>query len=135
MDLLVAPPRTEHDVCVFTTLLMWLLLFFFSAGGQAIPPKGTEHYYQAVTATLSNVESFYRHFEVPGLGHCFGGRSGSPTTLFDQLRAWVENGTASESVPVEVKRLDEEVEKRILCALTLREPNQKTKAGVATADC
>ena len=64
---------------------------------QAIPPKDTEHYYQAVSSTLSDVETFYRHFEVPGLGHCFGGRSGSPTTLFDKLRAWVENGTAPES--------------------------------------
>ena len=123
-------------VCVFTTLLMWRL--FVLQADQAIPPKGTKHYYQAVTATLSNVESFYRHFEVPGLGHCFGGRSASPTTLFDQLRAWVENGTAPEYVPVEVKRLDKEVEKRILCPYPQRaerEPMTNGTCGAATVDC
>ena len=82
---------------------------------QAIPPKGTENYYQAVRNTLPNVETFYRHYEVPGLGHCFGGRSGSPTTLFKQLGAWVENGTATGSVSIEVKELEDEVQKRVLC--------------------
>lgn len=104
---------------------------------QAVPPKGTEHYYQAVRSTLPDVETFYRHYEVPGLGHCFGGRSGSPTTLFEQLRAWVENGTAPGTVPIEVKGLENEVQKRILCPYPQRaEPKANgTCEAAAAADC
>jgi len=103
---------------------------------QAIPPKGTERYYQAVSSTLSNVDKFYRHFEVPGLGHCFGGRSGSLTTLFDQLRAWVENGTTPGAVPVEVTGLDGEVQKRVLCPYPQSaEHNTNGTFGVAAAGC
>jgi hypothetical protein len=39
---------------------------------------------------------------VPGLGHCWGGNGGQPMHLFDQLRQWVENGTALDASPVTV---------------------------------
>ena len=58
---------------------------------------------------------FYRHYEFPGMGHCFGHASGQPTSLFDQLRAWVENGTAPEHTPVDVKVLDGSTHHRIAC--------------------
>ena len=103
---------------------------------QAIPQKGTEHYYQAAGSMVLNVDNFYRHSEVPGLGHCFGGRSGSPTTLFDLLRAWVENGTAPESAPVEVMGLDGEVQQRSLCPYPqTAEPTASATCGVAETDC
>ncbi|RYP62637.1 hypothetical protein DL771_009630 [Monosporascus sp. 5C6A] len=65
-----------------------------------IPPKGTEAYYQDVSNLLPDVHDFYRHFEIPGLAHCSGGLGGQPTAMFEQLRAWVENGTAPKSSPV-----------------------------------
>lgn len=80
-----------------------------------IPPKGTEHYYKAVAALLPDIGDFYRHYEVPGLGHCFGGRGGQPTGLFAQLRAWVENGTAPGPSPGRVTDLEGEVRPRVLC--------------------
>ena len=42
----------------------------------------------------------YRLYEVPGLGHCAGGPGGHPTTIFNVLRTWVENGTVPETLPV-----------------------------------
>jgi hypothetical protein len=83
-----------------------------------------------------NVDNFYRHFEVPGLGHCFGGYSGSPTTLFNLLRAWVENGAAPESASVEVTGLDGEVQQRSLCPYPqTAEPTASATCGVAETDC
>ncbi|KAK0714145.1 hypothetical protein B0T26DRAFT_385845 [Lasiosphaeria miniovina] len=41
------------------------------------------------------------------------GPSGQPSGLFAQLRAWVENGTAPESTPVNVTKLDGAVEGRV----------------------
>lgn len=51
--------------------------------------------------TDPGVHDYYRYFEAPGLAHCAGGKGGQPTTTFDALRRWVENGTAPESLPVE----------------------------------
>lgn len=80
-----------------------------------VPPKATEHYYDEVTALLPEVHDFYHHYEVPGLGHCMGGKSGQPSGLFEQLRAWVENGTAPDHTPVNVTVLDGTMQRRILC--------------------
>ena len=44
------------------------------------------------------VDDFYRMFEVPGLLHCSGGPGGQPSNTFDALRAWVENGTAPDTL-------------------------------------
>ncbi|KAF7560347.1 hypothetical protein G7046_g3804 [Stylonectria norvegica] len=76
------------------------LLTFHGLADQIIPYKGTEQYYESVASRTSGIDSFYRHFQVPGLGHCTGGNGASPKTAFDQLRAWVENGTKPETVPV-----------------------------------
>jgi tannase/feruloyl esterase len=72
-------------------------------------------YYNKVLALLPSAHDFYRHFEVPGMGHCSGGSSGEPTSLFEQLRSWVENGTAPEQTPVKVTDLEGKVHNRILC--------------------
>jgi hypothetical protein len=81
-----------------------------------IPPGGSEQYYNAVKAQDATVRDYLRHFEVPGLGHCFGGSSGQPTHLFSQLRAWVEEGTAPEQSPIMIKDLDGKLQDRIICA-------------------
>lgn len=80
-----------------------------------IPSQGTEKYYEAVRQMLPDVHDIYRYFEAPGLGHCAGGSSGQPTSLFDQLRVWVENGTAPEQIPVEITDKDGVKKGRILC--------------------
>lgn len=82
---------------------------------ELLPSKGTTKYYNKVSALTPEVHDFYRHFEVPGMGHCAGGASGNPVGLFDQLRAWVENGTAPDQTPVKVTDLKGTETDRILC--------------------
>ncbi|ETS85169.1 hypothetical protein PFICI_03194 [Pestalotiopsis fici W106-1] len=76
------------------------LISFHGLSDQDITPKGSRYYYQQVKLATDGIQDFYRHFEVPGLAHCFGGTGGQPTSLFAQLRAWVENGTAPETSPI-----------------------------------
>jgi hypothetical protein len=51
-----------------------------------------------VTALDENVHNYYRMFLSPGLGHCFGGNGAYPASTFDAMRAWVENGTAPDTL-------------------------------------
>lgn len=80
-----------------------------------IPHKATKEYFDSVAAITPDVQNFFRHFEVPGLGHCFPGLgpSGPPTGLFRQLQDWVEEGTAPDSTKVEVQ-VGEEVTQRTI---------------------
>lgn len=61
-----------------------------------------------------DAHGFYRYFEVPGLGHCYGGNGGQPTRIFEALQAWVEDGTVPDTVPIEVQRHGK-LETRVLC--------------------
>jgi hypothetical protein len=80
-----------------------------------IPLNGTLSYYDAVSSEIPNIHDHYRMFEAPGIGHCFGGRGGQPETTFDALRAWVENGTAPETLPVRFTDTNGTANKRFLC--------------------
>jgi pimeloyl-ACP methyl ester carboxylesterase len=54
-------------------------------------------------ATGADTSKFVRYFQVPGMGHCFGGAA---TDQFDALMAlvqWVENGTAPGSLTATVR--------------------------------
>ncbi|KAI8165397.1 hypothetical protein K4K49_011514 [Colletotrichum sp. SAR 10_70] len=64
-----------------------------------IPYNGTVDYYERVKAWDANVEDYYRFFPAPGVSHCGGGAGFDPSDyVFDALRAWVENGTAPETL-------------------------------------
>ncbi|VUC34399.1 unnamed protein product [Clonostachys rosea] len=78
------------------------MVTFHGLADNIIPPGGTRDYYESVGKITPDIHDFYRLFEAPGLGHCFGGASGPPTGLFAQLRDWVENGTAPEQTPIKV---------------------------------
>lgn len=64
-----------------------------------IPPNGTRAYYEAVNELDDNVRDYYRYFEAPGVGHCWGGLGGFPDTAFEELVKWVETGEAPEFLP------------------------------------
>jgi feruloyl esterase len=81
----------------------------------AITPGSTLQYYKSVLEVVSNVTDFYRYYRVPGLGHCWGGNGGQPVHLFDQLRGWVENGTAPDSIPVTVTLPTNNTMGQVLC--------------------
>ncbi|KAH7317206.1 Tannase/feruloyl esterase [Rhexocercosporidium sp. MPI-PUGE-AT-0058] len=98
---------------------------FFERGGKmigfhgladpAIPVGGSTQYFDSVTSLIPDVHDHYRLFEVPGLGHCAGGPGGHPTTIFNALRAWVENGTVPETLPVSFSDQKGTINKRGLC--------------------
>ncbi|KAI0885652.1 tannase and feruloyl esterase [Annulohypoxylon maeteangense] len=80
---------------------------------QVIPIQATEQYYDDIRKFVPDVQEFYRFYEVPGLSHCFG--NGQPTTVFDALRAWVENGTVPSSLPIVLTDVHGEKNNRIIC--------------------
>ncbi|OHF00065.1 tannase and feruloyl esterase [Colletotrichum orchidophilum] len=92
------------------------MITFHGLADPTIPPNNTLNYYKEVLAHQDDAQDFYRYFPVPGLGHCWGGPGGGqPIALFDQLRAWVENGTAPESSPVTITKPDNTHENQIVC--------------------
>lgn len=80
---------------------------------QVIPIQATEQYYDDIRQFVPQVQDFYRFYEVPGLAHCFG--NGQPTTVFDALRDWVENGTVPGSLPTTLTDAYGRRNNRILC--------------------
>ncbi|KAF5704828.1 hypothetical protein FGLOB1_8340 [Fusarium globosum] len=70
------------------------IITYHGLADQSISPRGTLHYYNQVSDFVGNITSFYKYYQVPALGHCWGGNGGQPEELFDQLRAWVENANS-----------------------------------------
>ncbi|KAJ5684253.1 uncharacterized protein N7477_000598 [Penicillium maclennaniae] len=64
-----------------------------------IPTNGTVDYYTRAMKFDPEVADYYRFFLAPGVGHCGGGAGFDPSdTVFDTLRAWVENGTVPDTL-------------------------------------
>ena len=84
---------------------------------------------------MGNVEDFYRFFEVPGLAHCFGGYGGQPTSLFSQLRSWVENGTAPDVSDYSITDKTGASQNRIICAYPKKAVFDETCGDGADASC
>lgn len=57
---------------------------------------------------------YYRHFESPGLGHCWTGTGLYPADIFKKLMEWVEEGKAPDVLEIDVSDVFSE-RKRILC--------------------
>ena len=80
---------------------------------ELIMPQGSVNYYNSVVGKmggLSNVQSFYRLYLVPGAGH--GDPNGTsnpaaeipfftPTQFYDVLTAWVEEGTPPDALTLQ----------------------------------
>ncbi|KAI1866857.1 uncharacterized protein JN550_007404 [Neoarthrinium moseri] len=118
----------DYDISAFRGRGGKLIMYHGLADG-LVPPKGSELYYQKTVeamgkGNLSGVQDFFRYFEVPGMGHCYGSSVGAPWAfgggsqgsvlgtdvwsvpgfrnaehdILLATMAWVENGTAVESV-------------------------------------
>ncbi|KAF4542029.1 uncharacterized protein LTHEOB_8183 [Lasiodiplodia theobromae] len=111
------------------------ILSYHGLADPAIPPKGTRSYHEAVASVIPDVNDFFRVFEVPGLGHCSGGNGGQPTTIFDQMRAWVENGTVPETIPISFQNSKNETQNRILCPLPLKTTFNASCGDGSKAEC
>ncbi|OCL04030.1 tannase and feruloyl esterase [Glonium stellatum] len=72
---------------------------------QLIFPNGTVNYYERVKREMggaTTVDDFYRLFLAPGVAHCVGGNGPAPTSPFDAVVAWVEQGKAPDTLPAKV---------------------------------
>ena len=86
------------------------LLTFVGANDQLIMPQGVLHYYRQMARRygaaqgggFDGVQTFYRLFRAPGVGHCGGGVGPQPQGLFDALVNWVENGVAPETIKAQI---------------------------------
>lgn len=92
------------------------MIVYHGLADQIVPPQGSFHYYRALEARMGGeqaVDSFYRLFTVPGMGHCAGigtvdGPAGvSPKAdppmpesgqFYRALVAWVERGKAPQQI-------------------------------------
>ncbi|KAK4444380.1 tannase and feruloyl esterase [Podospora aff. communis PSN243] len=112
------------------------LITFHGLLDQLIPPKGTSKYFSTVSSLIPDTQSSYRHFEIPGWSHCGnGGQTSEPTSLFDQLRAWVENGTAPAQSPVVVTDAEGNARGRVICPYPQKAVLKKDCPVAQGADC
>ncbi len=82
------------------------LLTFVGGNDQLIMPRGVINYYRQMASRygkhdepdFERLQSFYRLFRAPGVGHCGGGAGPQPQNLFGALVSWVENGVAPASI-------------------------------------
>lgn len=77
------------------------LLMYSGGADPVVPLADVVDYYESVLQRMGGVhatQSFFRYFEVPGMGHCWGGNA---PTAFDPLQAldrWIIEGEAPESI-------------------------------------
>ncbi|KAL4929476.1 Tannase/feruloyl esterase [Aspergillus undulatus] len=83
--------------------------------GLMVPSRGTRRYYESTARRDPFVRNYYRLFEAPGLGHCWSPTGLYPSTIFDDLVAWVEEGRTPHSLPVSFIDEDNVRHERILC--------------------
>jgi hypothetical protein len=87
----------------------------FSQADPTVPAKNTRRYFEAVMKGDPSVHSYYRHFEAPGLGHCYSGTGLYPAGTFDSVVRWVEQGIAPDKLDVDTSSLFGPKQGRILC--------------------
>jgi hypothetical protein len=85
------------------------LLTFVGGNDQLIMPRGVIHYYRLQALLVGEegrpdferLQTFYRLFRAPGVGHCAGGAGPQPQGLFQALVDWVEKGVAPRQILAE----------------------------------
>jgi feruloyl esterase len=63
-----------------------------------------------------NIHDYYRFFQAPELGHCYGGIGAYPADIFKSLVEWVEEGKAPDELEgVVIGETDGVARSRLLC--------------------
>jgi hypothetical protein len=78
------------------------LIMYTGSADPVTSPLDTFAYYESVAKSMGGMEatrSFFRFFPAPGMGHCGGGAGPNTFDALAALEAWVENGTAPDSIP------------------------------------
>ena len=76
------------------------LILYHGWNDQAIAPENTVKYYESVVERFGRepADQFVRLFMAPGVAHCRGGQGPDTFDAVRALEAWVENGTAPNSI-------------------------------------
>lgn len=76
------------------------LIMYTGWADPVVPPMDVVNYYEDVTKTMgaASVQSFFRFFPVPGMGHCSGGSGPSTFDALSAVEAWVEHGVAPDEI-------------------------------------
>ncbi len=98
------------------------LLTFVGANDQLIMPLGVIHYYRQMALRAGNgradfaaLQSFYRLYRAPGVGHCGGGSGPQPQGVLDAMVNWVERGQAPATLQAETRTAGQVTRSRPLC--------------------
>lgn len=90
------------------------VLTWHGLADELVVPQGTVNYYHRVAAQMggmANVQSFFRLYLAPGLGHGTPNGTSNPAAvipnfsngqMYAALTAWVEKGTAPDQMPLQV---------------------------------
>ena len=93
------------------------LFMYFGWADPALNPLMGVEYYEAVTQRMGPATTdFFRLFMVPGMLHCGDGPGPDQFDTLGTLSAWVEQGTAPDSVRANKMAAGKLVRSRILCA-------------------
>ena len=98
------------------------LLTWHGLADNLVPSGSTLNYRQRVDALLGGTEAvddFYRLFFAPGVNHCGSGYGPIPTSAFEQLVAWVENGTVPNTLPAQFVDVEGDVVNHDICKYPL----------------
>ncbi|MBS1856869.1 MAG: tannase/feruloyl esterase family alpha/beta hydrolase [Acidobacteria bacterium] len=107
---------TDTDLTRFRDRGGRIFMYFGWADPALNPMMGVE-YYQAVTQRMGpGTTDFFRLFMVPGMLHCGGGPGPDQFDSLGALAAWVEQGTAPDTVRVSKTESGKVVRSRVLCA-------------------
>jgi len=73
------------------------MLAWHGMADQLVPTNGTVDYYTRAAAFDPHISDYYRLFLAPGVTHCGFGLGFDPSqTVFETMKAWVENGTVPD---------------------------------------
>ncbi|KAI0853910.1 tannase and feruloyl esterase [Daldinia vernicosa] len=112
------------------------MITYHGLADEKITPAGTLDYYKQVMKLDNGTSDFFRYYRIPGLAHCWGGAGGQPESLFDQLRMWVENGTAPEASPVRIQQSGNTTREEIICPYPKKATFEKAcTKSTSTAAC
>lgn len=79
-----------------------------------VPARNTREYFERVYLQDPKVHDYYRLFEAPGVGHCYGIGGLYPAPLFQSLINWVEKGEAPDKLIIDTSTFGA-TKSRILC--------------------
>jgi Tannase and feruloyl esterase/Alpha/beta hydrolase domain len=95
------------------------LIMYTGLADPVVSPFDTTAYYESVAKAMGGIDatrSFFRFFPAPGMAHCGGGAGPNTFDTLAALEAWVESGTAPDSIPASHATSGQVDRTRPLCA-------------------